>query len=428
MYNLSTRMNINYRVAKKNEISFCILIKSDTLTQKIEKLMKRRPQLFFLLTFVVFFIAHSAYSQMPSFFVSGKIISRDTNKPINLAELFISGSSIGTATDEKGNFKINIPLLPCFLVVTHRDFDPFATYIDNITDSLHIALSPSSINPEDYLKLNKAERKKEVRFFCQQFIGDDMQSSYKVLNESVLFFTRTERQFMATSNIPLVIINNNLGYKIRVLIREFDITKRDDITRNEISLNSYSGYYVRRIMGHYYYEPIKHGSESQLKRQEKNRENFYYGSCRHLLKALYDGEIMEQGYQLTFYPPEAIRNGITFTNLGSVKNSPSRMKECMMSADSIKIDFYSDANGYPINLTKSFESFNKETSVIFPSPSPVKIRPNGTSPNIPFEVKGPLADFFFINTLPDDYEPVRKEKSPGANDRIQELIKLYDQQ
>ncbi|HBL77569.1 MAG: hypothetical protein A2W90_15735 [Bacteroidetes bacterium GWF2_42_66] len=391
--------------------------------------MKGYFRLFCLLAFFTLSVVYPTSSQVLSFYINGKITDKESNKPIHLAELFISGSSIGTATDEKGNFKISIPLLPCYLVVTHRDYDPFATYIENFMDSIHIALSPSSINPDDYTKLSNSERKKEVRFFCQQFIGDDLHTSYNVLNESVLYFTRTENNFQATSNMPLVIINNHLGYKIRVLIREFDITKRDDLTHEDVPLNSYSGFFVRRIMGHYYYEPIDHGSEAQLKRYEKNRQNFYYGSYRHFLKALYDGEIMEQGYQLTFYPPEAIRNGITFTNLSSVKHSPSRIKECVMNADSMKVDFYSDANGFPINLTKSFESFNKETSVIFPSSISVKIRPNGTSPNVPFDVKGPMGDYYFINTLPDDYEPIRKEEpTPTDNNaRIQELIKLYEQ-
>lgn len=372
--------------------------------------MKGHFRLFFLLTIFSFSGIHLASAQGLSFYISGKITDKISQEPIHLAELFVSGSSVGTATDEKGEFKIIIPFLPCYLVVTHAEHDPFATYIESFMDSIHIALSPSSINPADYPALNKGERKKEVRFFCQQFIGDDLHTSYDILNESVLYFSRDERSFQATSNMPLVIINNHLGYKIRVLIREFDITKRDDLTRDEVPLNSYSGFYVRRIMGHYYYEPIEHGSESQLKRYEKNRQNFYYGSYRHFLKALYDGHIMEEGYQLTFFPPEAIRNGITFTNLSAVKHSPSRIKDCVMEADSIKVDFYSDVNGLPIDLTQSFESFNKETSVIFPSRIPVRIRPNGTSPNIPFDVKGPLGEYYFINTLPDDYAPGNQER------------------
>jgi hypothetical protein len=371
--------------------------------------MKNFFRLFF--SFLFFFSANTAsFAQGLTFYINGKVTDRESGEPIHLAELFISGSSIGTATDEEGNFTIMAPYLPCYLVITHDAHDPFATYIENFIDSVHIALNPNSINPDDYLILDKRERKKEVRFFYQQFIGDDLRTSYDILNEAVLYFKRDEYSFQATSNLPLVIINHHLGYKIRVLIREFDITKRDELTHDEVPLNSYSGIFVRRIMGHFYYEPIEHGSKSQLKRYEKNRQNFYYGSYRHFLKALYDGEIMEQGYQLTFYPPEAIRNGITFTNLSSVKHSPSRIKECVMEADSLKVDYYSDTNGYPINLTKSFESFNKETSVIFPSRISVRIRPNGTTPNIPFDIKGPMGEYYFINSLPDDYKPKKEDE------------------
>lgn len=367
--------------------------------------MKYLFKLFFFPVIFIFSFNVSSDAQILSYNLNGRITDRDTGKPVHLAELFISGSSIGTASDEKGNFKIEVPYLPCFLVVNHRDHDPFATYIEDFADSVHIILNPNSINPKDYEILTKNERKKEVRFFSQQFIGDDLQTSYDILNEAVLFFKRDENNFEVTSNLPLVIINNHLGYKIKVLIREFNITKRDEITHDEIPLNSYAGTYVRRIMGHYYYEPIYQGSVNQLKRYEKNRQNFYYGSYRHFLKALYDGQIMEQGYQLTFYPPEAIRNGITFTNLNTVKFSPSKIKDCVMNADSLKVDFYSDVNGLPIDLTKSFESFSKETSVIFPSGMTLKIRPNGTCPNTPFDVRGPLGEYYFINTLPDDYEP-----------------------
>jgi|GEM_PF-1104568 len=372
--------------------------------------MKGLFRLFFLLIIPLFSVIQPVSGQGFSFYISGKITDKESQEPVKLAEIFISGSSVGTATDEKGEFKIIVPFLPCYLVVTHEKYDPFATYIDNFMDSVYIALTPLSINPNDYMTLNKSERKKEIRFFCQQFVGEDIHTSYRILNESVLYFKRDDMSFEATSNQPLVIINNYLGYKIRVLIREFNITKRDDVTHDDVPLNSYSGVYVRQIMGHYYYEPLEHASESQQRRYEKNRQNFYYGSLRHFLKALYDGEIMEQGYQLTFYPPEAIRNGITFTNLSSVNRLPSRIKECVMNADSIKVDFYSDANGLPIDLTKTFESFNKETSVIFPNGIPIRIRPNGTTPNVPFDVKGPMGDYYFINTLPDDYEPDNQDK------------------
>ena len=396
--------------------------------------MKRFLRLFLLSILFSFSVVFSASSQGLSFYVNGKIISEVSKKPIQLAELFISGSSVGTASDEKGNFRINVPFTPCYLVVTHSDYDPFAVYIEEPTDSMRIAMTPFSIDRNEYPVLSKSERKKEVRFFCQQLIGEDQQTSYDILNASVLNFSRDERTFRATSNIPLVVINHTLGYKIKALIREFYITKRDDVTHDDVPLNSYAGSYARRIMGHYYYEPLQ-GSEAQLKRYEKARQMFYYGSCRHFLKALYDGEIMEQGYQLSFFPPEAIRDGITFTNLNSLRSSPGRIKQCLMDADSLKVDFYHDANGLPINLTKSFETYTKEISVIFPSSIPVRIRPNGTTPNIPFEVKGRMEEIFFINALPDDYEPPVIEKSPDSekksqdnNTRIQELIKQYKQQ
>lgn len=370
--------------------------------------MKKKSGWIFVILLCSLFSASLVQARGIKFYVSGRINDAE-GKPVHLAELFISGSSVGTSSDEKGKFQIEIPFLPAYLVVTANGYEPFAAYLDHFIDSVNVKLNPSVLNPADLSKVSKSERKKQVRFFCQQFIGDDLRVNYKVLNEAVLHFSGNDKSFEATSEMPLVIINNNLGYKIRILLREFFITKRDELTREEVPLDAYSGVFERRIMGHYYYEPITTGSESQQKRFERNRQNRYYGSYRHFLKSLYDGEVMDQGYQLTFYPAEAIRNGIVFTNLNTVHHSPSGIKECEMNTDSLKVDFYSDMNGLPVNLGKSAESYNKQTSVIYPSPSPLRIRPNGAVQGNLFDVKGPMSDYYFINSLPDDYLPPKKK-------------------
>ena len=125
--------------------------------------MKGYFRLFCLLAFFTLSVVYPTSSQVLSFYINGKITDKESNKPIHLAELFISGSSIGTATDEKGNFKISIPLLPCYLVVTHRDYDPFATYIENFMDSIHIE---SFIYQSGRLyKIKQQRTKKRSSFF-----------------------------------------------------------------------------------------------------------------------------------------------------------------------------------------------------------------------------------------------------------------------
>ncbi len=370
--------------------------------------MKKASVFLFVILLCSFIPASLVQARGIKFFVGGKITDTE-GKPIHLAELFVSGSSVGTSSDEKGKFQIEIPFLPAYLVATANGYEPFAAYIDNFTDSLNIAMKPSQLNPADLSKVSKSERKKQVRFFCQQFIGDDLRVNYKVLNEAVLHFSGDAKSFQAISEMPLVIINNSLGYKIRILLREFYITKRDELTHEEVALDAYSGVFERRVMGHYYYEPITTNSESQQKRYERNRQSRYYGSYRHFLKSLYDGEVMDQGYQLTFYPAKAILNGIVFTNLGTVNHSPTGIKECEMNADSLKVDFYSDMNGLPVNLGKTTESYSKQTSVIYPAPVPLRIRPNGAVQGSLYDVKGPMGDYYFINTLPDDYLPPKKK-------------------
>jgi hypothetical protein len=54
--------------------------------------------------------------------ITGKVRSTDNDSSLAGASVSVKGTSIGTVTDETGNFKVQVSSLPITLVITHTGF------------------------------------------------------------------------------------------------------------------------------------------------------------------------------------------------------------------------------------------------------------------------------------------------------------------
>jgi len=62
--------------------------------------------------------------------ITGVVLNEETNKPIPLVEIFISGSTFGSITNEEGKFELETSYLPCQLVASHISYAPYNKLID----------------------------------------------------------------------------------------------------------------------------------------------------------------------------------------------------------------------------------------------------------------------------------------------------------
>lgn len=180
----------------------------------------------------------------------GIVVDKNTGKPIHLVEVFIAGSTIGTVTNEKGEFSLYISNMPFRLIATHVGYKPV---IQTITKSgvLKIELQAATFGISEVSVSAKNMRKKNIRLFKKHFIGDDLNNEYKIHNDSVLHFMTDDREFHAYTYSPLIVRNNYLGYTIKILIKDFYLCKKTIPSGELKKLTGAQGTILTRMTGFY---------------------------------------------------------------------------------------------------------------------------------------------------------------------------------
>jgi hypothetical protein len=97
---------------------------------------------FSIMTLLAVLISVTSFSQQTT--ISGRIKNLTTQEFVPAVSVQVKGSSLGTFTDNDGNFKISVPQLPVTLVVTSVGFETREIAVDNATASVDIDLTPSS--------------------------------------------------------------------------------------------------------------------------------------------------------------------------------------------------------------------------------------------------------------------------------------------
>lgn len=227
---------------------------------------------FLLLNFFLFICSGVILAQQIT--VTGRIVDAQTQSPIPHTEVFVSGTTVGGITDTLGNFSIKVPFLPCTLVADHVSYESYIQAIEN-KKHLDIELEPSNFSLDEVNISGKNKRRRNLRYFYDHFLGSSPDDT-KILNDSILIFQRDKMQFSATSNQPLLVENNYLGYRIKVVLEEFKVITRDGPNGKQLALNSPNGGEVIQLKGYYYYEP--------LEKEQPSKSIFYEESPTQLLR------------------------------------------------------------------------------------------------------------------------------------------------
>ena len=334
--------------------------------------------------------------------VSGVVFDSITGEPIPYVEIFVSGTTIGCISNSQGKYKIKLPFVPCVMVADHVSYGPFIAVIKENFNFLNIKLLPSVKSIEEVSVLGKDKRKQNLRFFYTHFIGNE-KSKIRILNDSILFFNKTENEFNAYSNEPLIIINKKLGYQIKLILKQFLVHKVEQPNGKQIALDSSLGTAEIKTIGFYHYENLPDVFPDKYDKYEENRRSYYFGSIRHFQKAIYNGNLADEGFRIIHYPlSDTIQDVFVFDN-DKISNNANE-KSFYIKGDSIKVVYNYMFGRYPVRVDDENIPYQEE-SIIYPSGEISKIRSNGTSDNINFMVKGAMAPRSFAHSLPDDYVP-----------------------
>jgi hypothetical protein len=244
-----------------------------------------------LIVFTLFFLNTISSAQISSYFVKGKVINAQTKQPMQGASVFAENTTLGTATDQDGNFVLELPIGGYSLVVTYTGFNTQSIRISNTeSNKIDIEMTVKEKSLEEVAVVSTGETKngleKYGNFFMEEFIGKSKNSGLSKLKnpESLKFyFSKRKNRLKVLSIEPLIIENNALGYNIKYEMDSFVHEYNTDIT-------IYTGYPL--------FEEMQSTSEDQKIKWKSARESAYKGSILHFMRSLYNMELEEEGFQI----------------------------------------------------------------------------------------------------------------------------------
>ncbi|MDY0780207.1 carboxypeptidase-like regulatory domain-containing protein [Tenacibaculum sp. IB213877] len=215
--------------------------------------------------------------------VKGKIIS-NKNEVLEGASVFLNNTTIGTISNEKGEFELKIKNGNYDLVISYLGFKtqriPINT--DNKIEFITIKLLPETniLNEVVIEKTTYDDNwKHNLARFKQAFLGrTKLASECIILNEKDIHFnynTKTNT-LSASTKRPLKIKHTGLGYLITYDLIDFTLQQ------NQLFFSGYARYENLR--------------KSIRKKWKNNRLEAYNGSQMHFLRSLLNQNLKQEGF------------------------------------------------------------------------------------------------------------------------------------
>jgi hypothetical protein len=227
--------------------------------------------------------------------VYGKVVSADTKQPLQGASVFAQNTTLGTATDAEGNFKLAVPEGGYTLVVTFTGYNAETKRI-SITDvdnrNMLFEMTERQKEMEEVSIVATAEVKdgwdKYGQFFIEKFIGQsDNSARCELKNKSALkfFFYKRKNKLKVVATEPLLIENASLGYNIRYSLDSFTHEYSTEVS-------FYTGYPL--------FEEMTAANNDQYAQWMQARLTAYKGSILHFMRSAYHKKLQQEGFQVQF--------------------------------------------------------------------------------------------------------------------------------
>lgn len=247
----------------------------------------------FIFFLSLFFVSVSFCQQ--SFIVSGKIINAENGEPLQGASVFAQNTTLGTATDAMGNYKLYLPDGGYELVVTFTGYTTESKRVsvsNDATKDINFLLKQKQKEMADVTVVATTEVKdgwlKYGSFFLDNFIGKTTNSkSCSLRNPELLkfFFSKKRNRLKVIAAEPLIIENKALGYNIKYALDSFTYDYATDVTL-------YTGFPL--------FEEQLPASEDQKQSWVKARTEAYSGSTLHFMRTLFNRRLKEEDFEIQF--------------------------------------------------------------------------------------------------------------------------------
>lgn len=247
-----------------------------------------------ILFFALLLISISSFSQSTYYTISGKVIDAVTKAPLQAASVFAQSSTFGTATDAEGNFSFKIPNGGYDLAITYTGYETetrrITTTAGDTKFTIELKLKDKTMETVAIVASNEVIDgwEKYGTFFTENFIGKTLFSQFCTLanHDSLRFyFSKRRNRLKVLSSVPLEIVNNALGYKIKYTLDSFTHEYGTQVS-------TYSGYPL--------FEEMHTTDSAQQRAWQLNRQVAYNGSILHFMRSIYNKKLKENGFEIQF--------------------------------------------------------------------------------------------------------------------------------
>lgn len=241
--------------------------------------------------------------------VRGVAIDSTSREPLPFANIFVNNTTIGTSADQNGAFELK-HLQPGFndIVFSYVGYSPriirFYVAEGATVSAGNIALTQKPEEMEEVQVSGKRDKDWDKKFksFEKFFLGENNNSeNCKIQNPWVINFSEnsSKTSIEASASEPIEIFNYGLGYRIYFYMTNFSASSEK-----------------YQIVGQFRFEEAEPLETKQAITWRKNRIETYYGSERHLFKALVEGRAELEGFRLYIEKPGYASSSRTdvFTN------------------------------------------------------------------------------------------------------------------
>ena len=244
----------------------------------------------FVIAGICMLCIHSAMAQEPV--VSGTVRDETTGRPIRNVSVFFDRTLNGMSTDSAGNFTLypqTTARLPLLLSIVGYASKTITDYTPG--RKLTIELKPISYNLDAVTVManDGMSREEKLKIFKREFLGSTSNGkSCEIVNVDDLHFTYSSKTHIlkAFCDKPLIIRNKALGYTLNFLVSNFTYTAEQ---------TSFYG-------SQFFREDANPPNPDKIK---KSRKTAYLGSQMHFIRALWNNQLAENGFEAVRYILEA---------------------------------------------------------------------------------------------------------------------------
>jgi CarboxypepD_reg-like domain len=299
---------------------------------------------YLVLIFCSSFFYAVSYTQIV---ITGKVLNDETNLAIPNASVYLNNTSIGTFTNNMGEFTlIASSIYAGELIVSSIGYQPLFYQLDNVgADKKRYTFK--LILKENILKsvlvISNESRKQWLQIFKDNFLGiTEEADNCTIENIEAVYFTAgaDKNTIYAYADTPLIIINKMLGYKIAFDLVEFNFDKTE--------LRTY-------FLGYNRYEEM-----GEKKKWLKRRKENYYGSVMHFYRSLINKELDKEGFSIFEIKIDTgSKKSVLNTNREVQKVAPSIIIEPLQEFQVLYID--SITNEYALQFSnKIMVQYNRQ--------------------------------------------------------------------